>query len=1078
MKSISYILFSCLFFFSLQLQAQKEIPTQQQLPPQVAAEQIKIQSQHRNNIPLAPQNVLQRQSAQFRTLPKLEKQSTKHTGLIIKKAPDTGLPHLIYGRLSSTQLRSGASIDEQVGVYLNTVSKSLGITDAAQEFLALEQHADEQEQTHVRLQQQFQGIPVWGSELLLHSKDGSPYMLNGRYYPTPELETIAAGITQAKALELALSEVKEHTSYVEVPATQRHLLSGDQQTAELVVYHIDNDHEQEVLAWHITLLPNLMHRWEYFIHANTGEVLHQYKSMCQFFHGLVPGTEHGHDHCNHHADQVEEPAIDESPLKTSRINGEETATARDLKGINRTIRVYETGGTFYMIDASREMHNPSLSSFPNNPIGTIWSINAFNTSPTNNSFQYDHVTSGNNSWNDRTSVSAHFNGGLAYNYFRDNFIRNSINGNGGNIISFINVAEEDGSPMDNAFWNGAAMFYGNGNVAFNAPLAKAEDVAGHEMAHGVIQNTANLDYENESGALNESYADIFGAMIDRDDWQIGEEIANPSVFPTGAMRDLQNPNNGGNGLGDNGWQPAHMDEFVNLPNTPQGDNGGVHINSGIVNRAYYLFATDPAVGKERAEQVYYKALTDYLVRSSRFIDMRIAAVQAATDRHGAGSAVVQAAERAFNMVGIGSGSGGGGNGTNTQQDIGVNPGQDFVLWSDDQKSTINNALTDGTNDGAFSNTDHISKPSVTDDGSIILFVDADGKMKEIDVDWSTGTVLNEFVLEETLKWRNVSTSRDGSKLAAVTGDLNNNEFDNRLFVFDFISGTSKFFDLYNPTFSTGVSTGDVLFADALEWDFAGENVMYDAANRLTGPNGTDITYWDIGFIKVWNNNVQDFTEGTVTKLFSGLGENQSVGNPTFSKNSDYIIAFDLIEQGIAGTENTLQGVNIQTGDIGTIFGLNTLGYPSYSKDDDQIIFSFLQNGIQPIIAIRNLQSNKIDGAGDATVLIEDAEWAVWFATGERDLTVNTEDLEKGINAFTSYPNPFTKGLQLKIDLQEAQEIQLSVTDLMGRKQYNQLLQGLQGENTFNVPLDQLAAGTYFVSLQINGEILSRRVIKQ
>ena len=1077
MKSISYTLLFCLFFLSLQLQAQKQIPTQQQLPPQVAAEQIKIESQHRNNIPLAPQNGLQRQSAQFRTLPKLKTQSAKQAGLIIQKAPDTGLPYVIYGQLPSTQLRSGASIDEQVNVYLNTVSKSLKIADASQEFTIAEQHADEQEQTHVRLKQQYEGIPIWGSEMILHSRNGSPYLLNGRYYPTPELENINASLSQNNALENAMSEVKKHTDYVEVPEIQQHLLSGNQQTAELVIYHIDEDPKQEVLVWHVTLLPNLMDRWEYFIDANTGEILHQYKSICQFFHGLTPGTEH--EHCQH-ADHSEESLIDELPAKASRINGEETAFATDLKGISRSIGVYETGGTFYLIDASREMHRPSLSNFPNNPVGTIWSIDAFNTSPANSSFQYDHVTSGNNNWNNRTSVSAHFNGGLAYSYFRDNFTRNSINGNGGNIVSFINVADEDGSSMDNAFWNGAAIFYGNGRVAFSSPLAKAEDVAGHEMAHGVIQNTANLDYQNESGALNESYADIFGAMIDRDDWQIGEEIANPSVFPTGAMRDLQNPNNGGNSINDNGWQPKHMDEFVNLPNTPQGDNGGVHINSGIVNRAYYLFATDPAVGKARAEQVYYKALTDYLVRSARFIDMRIAAVQAATDNHGAGSAVVQAAERAFNTVGIGSGSsgGGGGGGTNTQQDIGVNPGQDFILWSDDQKSTINNALTNGTADGAFSNTDHISKPSVTDDGSIILFIDADGKMTEIDVDWSTGNVLNEFVLEETLKWRNVSTSRDGSKLAAVTGDLNNNEFDNRLFVFDFISGTSRFYDLYNPTFSTGVSTGDVLFADALEWDFAGENVMYDAANRLTSSNGTDITYWDIGFIKVWDNNTQDFTEGTVTKLFSGLGENQSVGNPTFSKNSDYIVAFDLIEQGVSGVENTLQGVNIQTGDIGTIFGLNTLGYPSYSKDDDEIIFSFLQNGTQPIIAVRSLENNKIDGTGDAFILIEDAEWAVWFATGDRDLTVNTRDLEQGLNTFSSYPNPFTKGIQVEIELEQSQKLELSVTDLMGRRLVNQSFDGQQGENTFNLPLAQLPAGTYFVLLQVNGEVLSRRVVKQ
>src|SRR5690606_10558383 len=110
-------------------------------------------------------------------------------------------------------------------------------------------------------------------------------------------------------------------------------------------------------------------------------------------------------------------------------------------------------------------------------------------------FKYDHVTSSSNTWtNSPGGVSSHFNGGKAFEYFRIVHNRNSIDGNKGNIISFINVADEDGASMGNAFWNGAAMFYGNGDGAF-FPLARGLDVAGHEMSHGVIQNTANLVYQ-------------------------------------------------------------------------------------------------------------------------------------------------------------------------------------------------------------------------------------------------------------------------------------------------------------------------------------------------------------------------------------------------------------------------------------------------------------------------------------------------------------------------------------------------------------------------------------------------------
>ena len=104
--------------------------------------------------------------------------------------------------------------------------------------------------------------------------------------------------------------------------------------------------------------------------------------------------------------------------------------------------------------------------------------------------------------------------------------------------------EDDGSGLDNAYWNGKAMFYGNGATSFK-PLAGAIDVAGHEMTHGVVQSTANLEYQGESGAINESIADIFGSMMDPADWLIGEDVVKPGAFPGGALRSLQDPHNGG-----------------------------------------------------------------------------------------------------------------------------------------------------------------------------------------------------------------------------------------------------------------------------------------------------------------------------------------------------------------------------------------------------------------------------------------------------------------------------------------------------------------------------------------------------
>ena len=101
-------------------------------------------------------------------------------------------------------------------------------------------------------------------------------------------------------------------------------------------------------------------------------------------------------------------------------------------------------------------------------------------------------------WSNKTAVSAHYNSSVAYEYYRTTHNRNSINGTGGNVVSIINVNNKNGTKMDNAYWNGEMMFYGNGNSAF-LPLAGSLDVAGHEMTHGVVQNTANLEYQGQSG---------------------------------------------------------------------------------------------------------------------------------------------------------------------------------------------------------------------------------------------------------------------------------------------------------------------------------------------------------------------------------------------------------------------------------------------------------------------------------------------------------------------------------------------------------------------------------------------------
>ena len=138
----------------------------------------------------------------------------------------------------------------------------------------------------------------------------------------------------------------------------------------------------------------------------------------------------------------------------------------------------------------------------------------------------------------------------------------------------------------------------------------------------------------------------------------------------------------------------------------------------------------------------------------------------------------------------------------------------------------------------------------------------------------------------------------------------------------------KPFEIENPTSVQGVNANNVQYADVIEWDFSGEFVLYDALNKITREGVEDIEYWDIGFLRAWDNGSNNFGDGLVLKLIPDLAENTSIGNPTFAKNSPYIIAFDFLDD---EGNNFIIGANVETGDFGTIFENSVIGYPNFSR---------------------------------------------------------------------------------------------------------------------------------------------------
>ena len=236
---------------------------------------------------------------------------------------------------------------------------------------------------------------------------------------------------------------------------------------------------------------------------------------------------------------------------------------------------------------------------------------------------------------DKAAVDAHFFTNQVYNYYKDVHNRESYDGKGSDINSYVHVPNQDGSNMSNAYWNGVEMSYGDGNQTTENAFTAANDVVAHEITHGVTSSTADLVYEYQPGALNESFSDVFGYFLDSEDWLIGEDLYKTNGE---AIRDMQDPTKYG--------QPAHMKDYKNY--SIEYDNGGVHINSGIPNKAAYNTITK--IGKEKAEKIYYRALTQYLTRQSQFSDAKDSLIQSAKDLYG--DQVANQVKDAWNEVGV------------------------------------------------------------------------------------------------------------------------------------------------------------------------------------------------------------------------------------------------------------------------------------------------------------------------------------------------------------------------------------------------------------------------------------------
>jgi len=552
---------------------------------------------------------------------------------------------LAAGALSAQEIAPAVAERSAVAVSrLMNLRRDLGLNEQ-HSFKIRNAHQDHLGQFHVRVNQHFNGIPVWGGEGILHQSAEGFDMPTTAAFLRNVLVNTTPSLRSHDALAMAHADLAPIGAYTNTPS------------AELVIYpmmveitrpgrrHLDDDSlnavdrtiqvQKYVLAYHIhTELENGTEETahtDYLINANTGEILKKWSTL-------------------HTTDAV--------------------GTANTQFSGQVSIRTNYTGSTYELNDTFRGMNIKTydLNHGTGSGTGTLYT-DADNV--WGNGTNYTGSTTSTTSATGQTAaVDAHYGIEMTYDFFKNVLGRNGIDGNNKATYSRVHYS----TSYDNAFWSDTCfcMTYGDGS-SFKS--LESMDVAAHEMSHGVCASTAKLVYSGESGGLNESNSDIFGAVVEifarnggslpatvsntDNAWKIGEQLA------TTPLRYMFKPSK--DGSSPDAWSST----LKNLD---------VHYSSGPSNRMFFFLSQGASatsgdyyssytpngfsgLGPEKAAKIWYRALATYMTSSTTYAGARTACISAVKDLYGAGGAEEAAVWNAFAAINVGSAWTGGGGDT-------------------------------------------------------------------------------------------------------------------------------------------------------------------------------------------------------------------------------------------------------------------------------------------------------------------------------------------------------------------------------------------------------------------------------
>lgn len=453
---------------------------------------------------------------------------------------------------------------------------------------------------HSRYQITLNGVAVNEGIFILHTKNGKVIKYNG-FIPKTINAATTASLTESIALGKALADI--HATTYRWQDSKDELSSSFFPKGQLTIVQGHDEIGSAVshLAWKFDVFATApLSRNYVYVDAQTGSIIR----------------------------------------KDNRIESANTnATATTVYRGARAIVTDSYNGSYRLRETTRGL---GVSTF-NMHTGTSYGAATDFTNATT-------TWSGTNTAKDQYARDAHWGAEMTMDFYLNKQGRNGINGSGFALKLYVHY---DANYV-NAFWDGSEMNFGDGNSTYS-PLTSL-DITGHEISHGLTQFTANLTYQNESGAMNEAFSDIMGTAIEyygdstRANWNIGEDIGT-AFRSMSAPKTHQQPN-------------TYLGQYWYAGTQ---DNGGVHTNSGVENYWYYLLSMGGSgtndnsnaynvtgIGRQKATAIAFRMQTVYLISSSQYTNARFYAIQAATDLFGACSQEVISTANAWYAVGVGT----------------------------------------------------------------------------------------------------------------------------------------------------------------------------------------------------------------------------------------------------------------------------------------------------------------------------------------------------------------------------------------------------------------------------------------